>query len=250
MTRVITRKSSPHHDERKNGVRPTFLIIHYTESQDGRDPEGYFMGTLAHPTGGRVSAHYMIDVDGTTTQYVEEDRRAWHAGVSQWQGMPDLNSQSIGIELVNGGAHYGYSDFPQPQITALIELAQGILSRHHIPAAHVLAHSDIAPGRKIDPDYKFPWQVLAAAGVGLWPQPLQDDFNRSAALLGDDARLKQALVDYGYDPAQALDVLVREFQRHFQPEAFVTQPAYAGVANDETALRLAALLRQKLAMTP
>ncbi|QQG36083.1 MAG: N-acetylmuramoyl-L-alanine amidase [Micavibrio aeruginosavorus] len=250
MSLPIVRKDSSHYDQRKNGVSPTFLIIHFTESRDAGDPDGYFMATRQRPDGARVSAHYLIDVDGAITQYVDESARAWHAGLSEWGGVADINTHSIGIELVNGGPTYGYTDFADDQIDALAALSKQILGRHNIPAHHVLAHSDIAPGRKIDPDYKFPWRTLASAGVGVWPQPIQADFNEAAALLGDDARLKQALVRYGYNPALDLPVLVREFQRHFQPEAFTSTPPYAGRANDETALRLAALLRQKLAFTP
>lgn len=242
----ITRKNSAHHGERVNNAVPTFLIIHYTESKNGDDPDGYFMGTLPHPSKGRVSAHYMIDIDGTTTQYVDEDRRAWHAGLSEWEGLPDLNTHSIGIELVNGGPAFGYTDFPVAQIDALIALSHGILSRHKIPAHHVIGHSDVAPGRKIDPGEKFPWRTLADAGIGVWPQPIQSDFNEAASLLQNPLKLKQALVEYGYDPVQGLDVLVTEFQRHFQPEAFQQPNPFIGVANDETALRLAALLRQKM----
>lgn len=250
MSLSITRKDSPHFEPRKNGARPSFLIIHYTETADAAEPDGYFMATIPRADGARVSAHYMIDVDGATTQYVDESQRAWHAGVSAWGGVADINSHSIGIELVNGGTRYGYTDFPPAQIAALIELAQGIVARHAIPAHHVLGHADIAPGRKIDPDYKLPWKQLAAAGVGVWPQPIQTDFNEAAALLQDDVKLKQALVHYGYNPALDLPLLVTTFQRHFQPEAFTAQPPLTGVADGETALRLAALLRQKLALKP
>lgn len=250
MTLSIVRKNSTHHEPRKTGVQPTFLIIHFTESRDAADPDGYFMATRQRSDGARVSAHYLIDIDGAITQYVDEQNRAWHAGLSEWSGVSDINTHSIGIELVNGGPTYGYTDFADAQIDALIALSKDILTRHNIPAHHVLAHSDIAPGRKIDPDYKFPWRTLAAAGVGSWPQPVQADFNEAAMLLRDEAKLKQALVTYGYNPGLDLPVLVKEFQRHFQPEAFTAQPSYAGRANDETALRLSALLRQKLAMTP
>lgn len=254
MSVNIIQKPSSHHEPRKGGVQPTFLIIHYTDTQSGAEPDGYFTGTLARPDGARVSAHYMIDVDGTTMQYVAESERAWHAGLSEWAGTADINTHSIGIELVNHGQRFSYKDFPDAQIDALITLAQGILSRHHIPPHQVLAHSDIAPGRKIDPDYKFPWQRLADAGVGVWPQPVQADFNEAAQLLQDPVQFKSALVRYGYNPALDLPTLVQEFQRHFQPEAFTAQPPFNGTANDETALRLAALLRQKnaarLALSP
>lgn len=250
MSLQIIRKDSTHHGERVNNVKPTFLIIHFTESRDGTEPDGYFMATRSRADGARVSAHYMIDVDGSITQYADESRRAWHAGVSEWEGTTDINTHSIGIELVNGGPTYGYTDFTAAQIDALVMLAQSILSRHDIPAHHVLGHSDVAPGRKIDPGHKFPWKKLADAGIGVWPQPVQSDFNEAAAFLNDDAKLKQALVDYGYNPAVDLPVLIREFQRHFQPEAFSDPQPYAGSPNRETAVRLAALLRQKLAIQP
>lgn len=250
MSLSITRKDSPHFEPRKNGAVPSFLIIHYTETENAAEPDGYFMATIARADGARVSAHYMIDVDGATTQYVAEDQRAWHAGLSEWEGVADINSHSIGIELVNGGPRYGYTEFPPAQIAALIELSQGIIARHAIPATQVLGHADVAPGRKIDPDYKLPWQKLADAGVGVWPQPIQSDFNNAAALLQDDVKLKQALVTYGYNPALDLPMLVTTFQRHFQPEAFTAQSPFMGIANSDTALRLAALLRQKLALKP
>lgn len=247
MSLSIIRKHSPHHGERVSGAAPSFLIVHYTESPDVTDPDGYFMATIPRDDGTRVSAHYMIDIDGTATQYVGEDRRAWHAGASEWEGIADINSHSIGIELVNGGTKYGYTEFADAQIEALIALSKDIMNRHGIPARHVLGHADVAPGRKIDPDYKFPWKRLAGAGVGVWPQPIQSDFNDAAALLQNDMTLKRALAAYGYNPALDLPVLVTAFQRHFQPEAFTAPLPFAGTANDETALRLSALLRQKLA---
>lgn len=250
MSLTITRKNSPHHEPRRNGTVPSFLIIHYTETKDTVEPDGYFMATIPRADGARVSAHYMIDVDGATTHYVAEDQRAWHAGLSAWEGVDDINSRSIGIELINGGARYGYTDFPPAQIAALIDLSRDIVARHVIRPHHVLGHSDIAPGRKIDPDYKLPWQKLADAGVGVWPQPIQSDFNDAAALLQDNVKLKQALTDYGYNPALDLPLLVTTFQRHFQPEAFTAQTPFTGAANAETTLRLAALLRQKLALKP
>lgn len=245
MSLTIIRKDSDHHGERLNGAKPIFLIMHYTETRDASDADGYFTGAIPHPTGGRVSAHYMIDTDGTITQYVEEDRRAWHAGVSEWESITDINTHSIGIELVNPGPKYGYKDFPSAQINALIMLSQEILSRHDIPAHHILGHSDIAPGRKIDPGEKFPWQILAEAGVGIWPQSGGADNDRAITLLHNEEKLKQALVDYGYSPAHNLNVLVTEFQRHFQPEAFRGTTLYAGTPNDETAARLVALLKMK-----
>src|SRR3546814_9814920 len=107
-----------------------------------------------------------VDEDGTVYRLVAEERRAWHAGVSAWRGARDVNSRSIGIELVNPGHEWGYRPFPEPQMAALIELARGILARHPIPARNVVGHSDVAPARKCDPGELFDWQRLAAAGIG------------------------------------------------------------------------------------
>lgn len=244
MTLTIIRRPSDHHGERLNGVKPTFLIMHYTETQDAQTADGYFTGALPHPTGGRVSPHYMIDIDGTVTQYVEENRRAWHAGESQWGGVSDINTHSIGIELVNHGPRYGYKDFPLAQMQALIGLSHDIVSRHDIPAHHVLGHSDIAPGRKIDPGEKFPWKMLAEEGIGVWPQPVEADSDRAAALWEDEEKLKQALVEYGYNATQNVKVLVTEFQRHFQPEAFEGITPFAGTASKKTVMLLYSLLRK------
>ena len=108
--------------------------------------------------------------DGRVVQCVPEARRAWHAGVSSWAGETDINSCSIGIEIVNPGHEFGYRSFPDRQIEAVIELARDIFTRHAIAAARVLGHSDVAPARKLDPGELFPWGTLALAGVGLWPQ--------------------------------------------------------------------------------
>ena len=246
MNLPITKKSSPHFEVRANGVMPSFLILHYTESLGPDDPDGYFMGTKPHPTGGRVSAHYMIDEAGAITQYVEEDKRAWHAGKSYWAGVDDINSHSIGIELVNPGHALGYRHFPPAQMAALIALCREIMQRHDIPADRVLAHSDVAPLRKRDPGEVFGWRDLAAAGIGLWPVPLKEDFEQAAAWAGDETKLKVALADYGYNPQENFTDMVTAFQRHFQPEVFNNGPA--GVPDTQTAARLAALLRMKRAL--
>lgn len=117
-----------------------------------------------------VSAHYLIDEDGTTYQLVPESQRAWHAGRSYWRGTTDVNSASIGIELVNPGHEHGYRPFPAPQIARLTVLCRDIMDRHNMPAQGVVGHSDIAPGRKLDPGELFPWADLASRGVGVWPE--------------------------------------------------------------------------------
>ncbi len=216
----IIRRESDHCEDRHNGARPTILIIHYTETKTLEDAEDYFLGRKPHPGGGRVSAHYMIDRDGTVVQYVDEEKRAWHAGVSHWAGVDDINSHSIGIELVNPGRKYGYRPFTAQQMAVLFKLAREIMARHNISPHRVLAHSDIAPGRKADPGELFDWKMMAGAGLAVWPEPSAEDRRIGADYARDQNSLRDAFCKAGYDPKAALEDVIVAFQRHFAPEAF------------------------------
>src|SRR3954467_5121679 len=167
-------RPSPNHDDR-GGAAIDMLVLHYTGMQTAEPA----LARLCDPAA-KVSAHYTIDEDGTVYAHVPEDRRAWHAGVSHWAGISNVNARSIGIELVNPGHEYGYREFPEAQIAALIELCGGILQRHPIPAARVLGHSDVAPARKEDPGELFPWQRLAKAGIGVWSAATKSDLGADA----------------------------------------------------------------------
>lgn len=145
------------------GVR--HVVIHYTGMMSCDEA----LARLCDPKAG-VSAHYLIDQAGAAFQMVPEEARAWHAGVSYWRGVRDLNGISIGIELCNPGHDWGYTAFPKAQIETLKELLIGIRARHGIAADGYLGHSDIAPSRKIDPGELFPWRALAQEGFGLWPE--------------------------------------------------------------------------------
>jgi N-acetylmuramoyl-L-alanine amidase len=173
-----------------------------------------------------VSSHYFVFEDGRIAQLVEEERRAWHAGKSFWAGETDINARSIGIEIANPGHEFGYVPFPEAQIAAVIDLCRDILSRHLIPPARILAHSDVAPLRKEDPGELFPWDRLHAAGVGHWVQPeaivegrVLHAGDRGAAV----ADLKARFAAYGYcvlagpDFDPDLAAVVTAFQRHFRP---------------------------------
>ena len=164
---------SPNFNDRKHPI--DMLVLHYTGMETGQAALDRMRDAEA-----QVSAHYMIWEDGRIVQLVGEDKRAWHAGVSSWQGDDDLNSRSIGIEIVNGGHDWPLTGgvlppFPDAQIDALIELCQGILERWDIPRSRIVGHSDIAPDRKDDPGEHFPWEQLARAGIGLWPFSDSDD---------------------------------------------------------------------------
>lgn len=179
---------------------------------------------LCNPDSG-VSCHYLVDEAGNIIQMVDESLRAWHAGASLWAGETDINSCSIGIEIQNPGHDKGYPDFPEEQMAAVEALCLDILSRHPIAPQRVLAHSDVAPERKIDPGEKFDWERLHRAGIGHWvePVPLGDGAEAEPVADGGSVRaLQTALADYGYGvevtgcyDAQTRTV-VAAFQRHFR----------------------------------
>jgi N-acetylmuramoyl-L-alanine amidase len=212
-------RPSPNHDARPHDGPIDMLVLHYT----GMLSAEAALARLCDPEA-KVSAHYAIDEDGTLYALVPEERRAWHAGVSFWAGVTDINARSIGIELVNPGHEFGYRVFPEKQIATLTALAKDILARHPIPPARVLGHSDVAPARKDDPGELFPWLRLAEAGIGLWPE--RQDSNLTA----------EALALYGYDPGAPPEKVILAFQRHFRPNKL------DGVWDSECAGRLAGLL--------
>ena len=207
---------SPNHDTRPAGGPIDILLLHYT----GMPSAAEALARLRDPAA-KVSAHYMIDEDGSTHRLVAEERRAWHAGEACWAGARDINARSIGIELVNPGHEFGYRPFPEPQMLALIALAKDILARHPIPPRRVLGHADVAPLRKEDPGELFDWQRLAAEGIGIWPEPDGDISDQAP----DIARLQSQLASVGYclERTGILDdqtrAVLRAFQRHFRPAA-------------------------------
>lgn len=156
---------SPNFDSR-DGQPVDMLVLHYTNMPTGKEA----LDRLCDPTA-KVSAHYMVDEDGTVYRLVAEENRAWHAGVSYWRGNSNINQRSIGIEMANPGHTWGYRPFPPAQMESVIELCKGIVSRHAIPARNVVGHSDICPNRedKMDPGVLFDWKGLAEQGIGLWP---------------------------------------------------------------------------------
>ena len=188
---------------------------------------------------GRASAHYVVGEDGAVFRLVAEDMRAWHAGVSSWEGREDVNSRSIGVEIVNGGHDYGLPDFPDLQIEAVIALIADILKRNALAPSRVLAHSDIAPARKQDPGEKFPWKRLAEAGVAIWPEyvAVQADANPDPVLI--QRQLKT--IGYSVQETGAFDDEVRlalsAFQRRFRPARI------DGLADEETQMLLMAMGR-------
>ncbi len=218
--KALVRPSS-NHGERREGAAVDMIVLHYTGMKTAEEA----IARLCHPSS-EVSCHYVVDEGGLVTQLVPEARRAWHAGASCWAGERDINSRSIGIEIVNPGHEHGYADFPPAQIEAVIALSRDIAERLGIPAARVLAHSDVAPGRKQDPGEKFPWDQLAQAGVGRWvaPEPVTGGRFFQEGEQGQPIEaLQSMLAMYGYElpvtgvfDARTRDV-VEAFQRHFRP---------------------------------
>jgi len=203
---TILDRFSPNHGERAAPGRIDMLILHYTGMPSAEAALKRMCDAAAE-----VSAHYCIDEDGTIWRLVPEGRRAWHAGRSFWAGESDINSRSIGIELVNPGHEFGYRPFSEAQIAALEALCHDILRRHAIPAARILGHSDIAPERKEDPGELFPWQRLAAAGIGIWPA-----FGGAAPVADIAAAL--AKIGYAVPTSGELRAVLTAFQRHWRPE--------------------------------
>jgi len=224
-------RPSPNHDPRRDGVQVDLLILHYT----GMKTAAEALDRLCEPAA-QVSAHYLIDEDGTVWRLVPEAWRAWHAGASSWGKQQDVNSASIGIELVNPGHDWGYRPFPEAQMAALETLGRDILARHPIPPRHVLGHSDVAPLRKRDPGELFDWPRLAWAGLGVWP-----DFTAGPPPPATIAQLQELLAAIGYacprtgGPDAETQQVIAAFQRHFRPALC------DGTPDAETRARIAAL---------
>lgn len=212
---------SPNHGERRV-TRPDMIVLHYTGMANG----DVALKRLCAPHS-EVSAHYLVFEDGRCVQCVPEARRAWHAGVSFWAGVRDINSHSIGIEIANPGHASGYPDFPRKQIDAVIALCADIVRRHRIRAERILGHSDVAPQRKQDPGEKFPWRALHAAGIGHWVAPASETLRGNTLHPADSGAevkaMQAALHQYGYglEASGTYDAttenVVRAFQRHFRP---------------------------------
>jgi N-acetylmuramoyl-L-alanine amidase len=235
---------SPNHGERADNRRPDMVVLHYTGMADPRSALDKLRGSASE-----VSAHYLVFEDGRIIQLVQEMRRAWHAGVAFWSGESDINSCSIGIEIANPGHDYDYPDFPKRQIAAVTALCRSVQTRFTIPPMRVLAHSDVAPGRKQDPGEKFPWRTLYDSGVGHWVKPTPVKEGGLMLSLSDRGQevsaIQAALAEYGYGVEvngnydSATNDVVAAFQRHFRPERV------DGITDDSTLATLHDLLAHR-----
>jgi N-acetylmuramoyl-L-alanine amidase len=227
----IVDAPSPNFNERALPV--SMLVLHYTGMEDAasaiarlRDPEA------------KVSCHYLVDEDGQVLRMVDEEKRAWHAGRAFWRNVTDINSASIGIEIVNPGHEFGYRPFPEPQMDSLVPLVADIVRRHRIRPPYVVGHSDIAPSRKLDPGELFDWARLARLGLAM-PRPTEKLIDP----LWTDGGFLLALERYGYDVHKARDA-VCAFQRRFRPEHI------DGVIDGETRAILLGLLLDSRSAPP
>jgi N-acetylmuramoyl-L-alanine amidase len=231
---------SPNRGERRGRGRPDCLILHYTGMPTGEAA----LKVLLDPAS-ELSAHYFIWEDGSIDQLVAESDRAWHAGKAGWKGEHDLNSASIGVEIVNSGHDGGSPPFPVRQIAATIALGRDVCARWAIAPERVLAHSDVAPARKQDPGEAFPWERLWRAGVGHWtePAPLSGGALFTHGETGPPVRALQAMLalyGYGVENTGVYDQQTRHavvaFQRHFR------QARVDGEADASTVATLKALI--------
>lgn len=221
MLEIVDARKSPNYGARRGHKPVDMLVFHYTDAPDCKTA----MEWLCDPAR-EVSAHYLVDEDGTVYRLVDEEHRAWHAGVSYWRGETDINSLSIGIEIQNPGHGNGYRPFPATQMDAVKALSLDIVDRHNIPDQNIVAHSDIAPGRKIDPGELFDWSGLAEAGVGFFPN--SDSGN-------EDIDLLKTLSEIGYD--SSAEGVISAFQRRYRPSCIDNE------ADSETRLLADALLQ-------
>lgn len=223
-SRLVDEVVAAHNvEQRRGGVKPRLLILHYTGMSSARAAIEYLAKAES-----KVSCHYVIDEDGRITQMVAEAARAWHAGLSSWQGATDINSLSIGIEIQNPGHEHGYPRFPVAQMRAVAALSADIAARNGMPPEAILAHSDVAPARKIDPGEKFDWKWLAEQGVGHWVRPaplLATDDGLGHGARGEGIAEAQELLNaYGYaiettgEIDAATEFVLKAFQRHFRPK--------------------------------
>ncbi|MGE0830799.1 MAG: N-acetylmuramoyl-L-alanine amidase [Hyphomonadaceae bacterium] len=257
----LLERPSPNFDVRQTPIE--LVVLHYTGMQSEEialqrltDPKpiaGRYPGPWDAPGSDpnaeapRVSCHYVVGERGVIYRIVDEAHRAWQAGRGAWLGREDLNSRSIGIEIVNGGHDFGLPEFPDAQIAAVIALLRNILLRNKLQPRDVIGHSDLAPGRKKDPGEKFPWRRLAAAGVSIWPRAPTPAIYRTL-LPGETSKAAEALqrdlaaFGYGVQITGAIDaqtmLVLEAFQRRFRPSRV------DGQADAETIALLADLLAQ------
>ena len=213
---------SPNFNRKKRLARSIkFIVIHYTGMQSERES----IKRLCNPKY-KVSSHFLINQKGKVYRLVEDNRIAWHAGKSRWGKYKNLNKNSIGIELVNKGHRFGYTNFKKKQLSSLIKICNKLIKKYKIKRRNIVGHSDISPLRKIDPGEKFPWKVLAKKNIGIWhgykPNLLLKFRGNKIFNKKDIKKFKKNLNNIGYcfsnKNKSFFSKIVRAFQRHYRKE--------------------------------
>ncbi len=205
--RRLSEFASPNCGPRRGGALPDMVVIHYTGMPSCAEAHDRLCDA-----GAEVSAHYLISERGEITALVPEELRAWHAGAGAWGMVSDINSRSIGIELANSGA----APFSAPQMAALEGLLADVMARWQIAPERVIGHSDMAPGRKVDPGARFDWQRLATAGLSVWPETGEPNFSGTSQIDFDTFRADARA--FGYADVSD-DLLLSTFRLRFRPWA-------------------------------
>ena len=198
---ILTRRDSPNCGPRRDGAKPDIVVIHYTAMASAAAAAE----TLCNPKT-EVSAHYLIARDGEVMSLVPEDMRAWHAGAGRWGAVTDVNSRSIGIEL----DHPGQGPFDPRLMASLRQVLRGIMARWRIRPERVIGHSDMAPGRKIDPGPQFDWRSLARTGLSIWP-------GRMSGPTVPAGQFRPLAQRFGYTADVPDEVLLGAFRLRFRP---------------------------------
>ena len=212
---------SPNFDAKKRSYKSIkFLVIHYTGMQSERES----IKRLCNPKS-KVSSHYFIDQNGKIYRLVEDNRIAWHAGKSCWGKYKNLNKNSIGIEMINKGHQFGYTNFKKKQLSNLIKICQNLIKKYRIKRQNIIGHSDIAPLRKLDPGEKFPWKRLGNNKIGIWHN-LEEKYlikfrkvkisNKSK--LEFINKLKKIGYCFNINKKGSFLKIIKAFQRHYRKE--------------------------------
>ena len=220
----IVKRPSPNFTERRGVTRPDMVVLHYT----GMESAGAACERLCDPAA-EVSAHYLVAEDGKIFMLVDEEMRAWHAGIARWGAVDDVNSHSIGIELANPGHQLGYPPFPEPQMAALEVLLGDVLARWSIPPQRVVGHACVSPGRKIDPGEKFDWRRLGRQGLAVWLDPDGADGSMDVELFRAAAKRFGYPVTDGTGWDEQLLNVWHSFVMRFRPGEAEIDPHGAGI---------------------
>ncbi len=228
MNIKISKKfKSSNFDNRENNPKIKYIIIHYTETDSLLEA----IEILCSPKR-KVSCHYVLDKDGSIYNLINDSKRAWHAGVSFWKKIKNLNNSSIGIEVVNKG-ELKKEEYTKPQIESLINLLKFLKKKHQIKKENFLGHSDVAPSRKIDPGVFFPWKKLSDSSLGNWFEVEGSNKNFYQELNGNDFLIFiKNLRKIGYSEVKNSQSfkknqkIINSFHRHHLPKLLNKKPTY------------------------